>query len=322
MPENVIKDARFIIEGRELSTDGNEVGVAAEGELLARDVFGSASRSFVSGLTGGSWTFAGYQNYGTDQAEAILSARLGVSSHVLATAKREGIGGPAVLWRSAQETYNPLSGKIGELQMFTIGGKLFGGRGYSQGQLLDDGETARETKSGWTVLNSQVAPRTQVRLTGGATDPQVGDVVLFGVADPVSHEVTAVTSVGGTDRRITFAPEVTVDLAAGLAVLFIQRERPVQLGIIPVGLSLRVAVHAIVAGVMLNVWIESGAAVTGVGNAQRITAPVSRVALPVINGVGAAEGIYTPAAGLADTYYQARFSTNGIFNAVVGAAII
>ena len=321
MPENVIKDARFIIEGRELSTDGNEVGVSSETELLARDVFGSVSRSFVSGLTAGSWTFAGYQNYGTDQVEGILSARLGVSSHVLATAKREGIGGPVVLWRSAQETYNPLSGKIGELQMFTIGGKLFGGRGYSQGQLLDDGVAARETKSGWTLNAAHTSPRTQVVITGGAPNPEVGDIVLFGALDPVSHTISAVANVGA-NRRITFAPEVTVALPVALAVIFISRERPVQLGAIPAGKSLRVAAHAISAGVTLRVWIESGAAVMGIGNAQRIIAPTSRAGLPAISGVGAVEIIYTPAGGLADTYYQARFSAEGSFNAVIGAAII
>lgn len=157
-----LTDARFYIDGRDLSADGNEIDIQQGVEVRDFTAFTKGTREFKPGLFTGQFTYRGFQNFGTDVVDDILRQKLGTPGVVIAAASEGGdVGERCVFFRTLSGLYKPVSGSIGEPFMFEVNGQLDGGHPVIGGNILEDAKTVRAATGSGAAFNLGAVGATQ-----------------------------------------------------------------------------------------------------------------------------------------------------------------
>lgn len=151
----VLNDARFLVDGYDLSGDGNEVAINRGATNREFTAFGpNATRIFRPGHRTGDFRFAGFQTYGTNLVDDVLRQRLGrdpaaVGTNpvpfnavpILVSADGGDFGERCHGFGALAAHYTPISGKAGEPQLFEISGTASADLPVAAGVILEAGKT-------------------------------------------------------------------------------------------------------------------------------------------------------------------------------------
>ena len=123
MAEKVLKNSSVVVDGTDLSAFLMGHDLTEEAEMLENtkmSTTSAASRSYVAGLRNSNLTLEFIQDYAAAGPDAKLSTLLGAAPFNLTIKPDAGATSADNPQRSGMvvlENYNPLSGKVGELQM-------------------------------------------------------------------------------------------------------------------------------------------------------------------------------------------------------------
>ena len=135
MAEKVLKNSSVVVDGTDLSAFLMGHDLTQEAEMLENTKMGADSRSYVAGLKNSNITLEFIQDYAAAGPDAKLSSLLGAAAFTLTIKPDSGATSATNPARSGMvvlEGYNPLSGKIGELQMCSATFKPAAGAGITR----------------------------------------------------------------------------------------------------------------------------------------------------------------------------------------------
>jgi hypothetical protein len=149
----VLTDVKFYMDGRDLSSDGNEIDVKPQVNLHDVTTWGQTTHIHRPGMYKGEWRYRGLQQFGVGLVDETLENRFPLSDlAILAAAEGGDSGERCYFWRSVSSQYKPLAeAKIDQPGMFEISGNLSGGTGMTPGNILEDGKTTRTTTGNGTA---------------------------------------------------------------------------------------------------------------------------------------------------------------------------
>ncbi len=122
MTQFVVTDAKITINAVNLSAWIIEHDLPREQELQDKTAYGATTRTFMPGLLNHSFTITGLQDYAGGGPDATLSAlfgNTGFAINVKSTSAANSATNPEMQGNYVLETYNPMSGKIGERATFS-----------------------------------------------------------------------------------------------------------------------------------------------------------------------------------------------------------
>ena len=120
MAEHVIKNAKVLFGGVDLSGDMNEVTVTKSADVLDKTVFGSSARRRMAGLKDFQVTGGGFFDAeSTQKNDPHLYSKLGSTASVVTVAHASSKGAICYSGQDILSEYSP-AGRIGELMRFNF----------------------------------------------------------------------------------------------------------------------------------------------------------------------------------------------------------
>lgn len=144
MSNSILSDVRFLYNGHDLSGDGNSLAIAEKPVMLDATRFTDTAKINRPGLVEGTFSYAGFSQFGIGLVEETIANQKGLLTNVPVFASVHGNAGDVCKFFIAQQaTLNPLSGKVGDIQAFTVDGVLAAGPGVVDGAVLESGKIVR-----------------------------------------------------------------------------------------------------------------------------------------------------------------------------------
>lgn len=122
MTEQVLTNAKVIIDGFDMSGSMNAIALDYGAEIKDKTTFGDASRRKVAGLKSLTWNHEGYWRGGDDDVDDVLFSRVGKT--VAMTIAADGIEeeDPVFINNVVLSNYNP-GAAVGDVFQFSVGGE-------------------------------------------------------------------------------------------------------------------------------------------------------------------------------------------------------
>lgn len=218
MAEFMLKNARILVSGADLSGQMNEVTVTYSAEMLDRTTFGSSARKRMAGLRDFQVAGGGFVDFATTKkASPHLWSKLGTTAGVVTVSANSSKGAPCYTGAQVESEF-AFGGSIGELAKFNFAGF---GDGYAVKGVLAEGGTGLSTTLSATPRSLGVKGTTKrlygiVHIRAGASSGN--QKLVFGIQTASSSGFTSattalkMTSVGGG------APTGQIKFTAGSTV--------------------------------------------------------------------------------------------------------
>ncbi len=122
MAQQIISNAYFLINGVDLSDHVSEEDFAQVVEQLDATAMGATTKITKPGLFDGSLKVKLFQDYATGKVDQTISPMLGVTTaiEIRPTNGARSLTNPAWTFTGSISAYNPIAGKVGDMQMCEV----------------------------------------------------------------------------------------------------------------------------------------------------------------------------------------------------------
>ncbi len=144
MAATLLKDARLLVGGYEVTSDHNQMSLNLVRPPVAKPVFGIDSNVYLPGLVTADYSLDGwFDSDGSVAIDDIKFAQFDATiSNVLTIVAPDGaVGAAAYAFESIDTGYSPLGGTIGDIAAFNVSGTSTGD--VMKGVVIEAGTTAR-----------------------------------------------------------------------------------------------------------------------------------------------------------------------------------
>jgi hypothetical protein len=122
MPQLLLKNAKFVIDSVDLSDHVKQVGITYSAAALDNTAMGDNTKTSLGGLFDWPVSLDLYQDYGADSVDATLFPLVGtvVALQINPVNAANGASNPAYEGNVLVESYEPVSGSVGQLAMTKV----------------------------------------------------------------------------------------------------------------------------------------------------------------------------------------------------------
>ncbi len=122
MAQTIIKNAYFLINGVDLSDHVETEDFSQIVEQLDATAMGATTKITKPGLLDGTLKVKLFQDYATGKVDQTISPLLGVTTaiEIRADAGARALTNPAWTFTGSISAYNPIAGKVGDMQMCEV----------------------------------------------------------------------------------------------------------------------------------------------------------------------------------------------------------
>lgn len=156
---NILVNCRFLLDGHDLSGDGNTIDISETTAMQDATTFTSTAKVNRPGLPEGKFSYAGVTQFGAGLVEETIALHKDALTIPILASATGNVDDRCHFLLASDANMEVLKGKAGDLTMFTIDGvSASGAGGILDGVIIEDGKTVRSSAGDSTFFGFSASP--------------------------------------------------------------------------------------------------------------------------------------------------------------------